>query len=267
MNIYFYFSNTILLIEKCAWQNWECWAASLWLWSFAVGQLQHPCLVLYGVNILCVSPWGAHAVTVPTFKGKVRHLARSSGFPVDLWAGFASPSPAGQRRWLLSVGGLWAYANGWVLIASIMGNTRADRINSKAERTSRKSKLGEIPEKPGKLIKCFRAGCIVGSRAWNSEGVGWGGSVAEATVTGHPSPIDLMLRDCLESSISFSEPGHLPSSLDACLLCAGLQCYANVSKPWLLTLRLWSQTVCVQISFLPLTSCVTLDTVLNLSVL
>lgn len=24
-------TNTVLLNEKCAWQNWECWAASLWL--------------------------------------------------------------------------------------------------------------------------------------------------------------------------------------------------------------------------------------------
>lgn len=65
------------------------------------------------------------------------------------------------------------------------------------------------------------------------EGAGWG-SVAEASVIGHPSPIDLVLR-VLESSISLSEPGHLPGSLDACLpfawLCAGLQCHANVSRP------------------------------------
>lgn len=56
-----------------------------------------------------------------------------------------------------------------------MGNTRGDRINSKAaERTSRKSELGETPEKPGKLISASEVGCTAGWWARSSEGVGSG---------------------------------------------------------------------------------------------
>lgn len=44
---------------------------------------------------VCVSPWVARAVTVSIFQGKLRHLARSSGFPEALWVGFALPHQPG----------------------------------------------------------------------------------------------------------------------------------------------------------------------------
>lgn len=89
-----------------------------------------------------------------------------------------------------------------MLIASLMGNTRGDRINSKAERTSRKFKLGEIPEKPGRLISASELGALW---ARGHEAVrGWGG---RATVTGHPSPGDLVLRDAWRAVfLSLSQP-------------------------------------------------------------
>lgn len=120
----------------------------------------------------------------------------------------------------------------WVLIAPVMGNTRGDSISSEAERTSRKSELGETPEKSGELIKLQSSGYTVcwWVRSISSPGAGCG-RVAEPSVIDHPSPIDLVLRDAWRAVFLLRLPGSLDSCLPFAWPHAGLQCRANVSEP------------------------------------
>lgn len=87
------------------------------------------------------------------------------------------------------------------------GKHTGDRINSKAaERTCRKSELGETPERPGKLISASEVGA---PWAGGHEAVrGWGRECCRGS--SDPRTTDLSLGTSWRA-VFLSEPGHLPA--------------------------------------------------------